>query len=451
MNICMAGIDYDSAGLEQREAFAFTKVQAAQAMRSVMQLPGMKGCVVYSTCNRTELWLCPEKYGQTDPAGLLCLLKKLPEADFTDIITVRAGGEAVEHLFETACGLRSRIWGEDQIITQVKEALRSSMAEGAAGRVLGKLFQAAVTCAKKIKTQVHFTSGGSSVAAAAAEKLKEICGGMEGRRCLVIGNGNMGFHMAQELTACGAEVTITLRQYKYGTGMIPGSCGAVAYDDRLAEVGTADIIISATSSPHYTLYYEQVAAACAAKPKQRIFIDLAVPRDMDPRIAGIPDSTLLTIDDIPCRVRTEEKTFIEAECRKIIAHYISEFDKQLAAWHSLPAIQSLAGEFEHTLVKELEKELVRRKVPKEQQENIIEFTQTLVKENACKMLFTFRDWMEENAGERKTSQNDGTRAIHACRKACRTSSKGGERQWNQRNIKPEGYGWSEPGRRMPGL
>lgn len=251
MNICMAGIDFDRAALGQREAFAFTKTQATRAMHTIAEIPGVEGCVLVSTCNRTELWLCAENDGQADPAKLLCSLKELSEPRFANVITVRGGEEAIRHLFETACGLRSRIWGEDQIITQIRDAADLSMAEGAAGKVLGKLFQTAVAAAKAVKTQVRFATGNSSVAAAAAEKCRELCGSLRSLRCLVVGSGKMGHLAARAFAEVGAEVAMTLRQYKYGVSVVPDNCRSLPYDERYAEIRDADIIISATSSPHY--------------------------------------------------------------------------------------------------------------------------------------------------------------------------------------------------------
>lgn len=411
MNIFMAGIDSGSAALRQREAFAFTKTQAVQAMHAAAKLPGVEGCVIIFTCNRTELWLYAEEDGRADPAELLCSLKGQAEEPFRDIITVRQGWEAVRHLFETACGLHSLIWGEDQIVTQIRSAADLALAEGTTGKVLGKLFQEAVACAKKIKTQVRFAAGNSSVAAAAIESCGELCGSVKGLRLLVVGSGEMGRLTAQAFAEAGAEVTMTLRQYRYGISVIPDNCGSLPYDGRYAGVKDADIIVSATSSPHHTLGLEPVREACAANPKRRIFLDLAVPRDVDSRIAELPDCRLLTIDDIPCRVRAEEKAAVEAQCRKIIGHYIREFEKQLIAWSTLPAVHSLAHEFQDSLCEGLEKELQQSAVSPEEMKIALNAARRISEEKACKMLFAFRDWMEKDAGAQEMLSRDEARIV----------------------------------------
>ncbi len=411
MKICMAGVDFSRAALGQREAFAFTRSQAAQAGHTIAEVPGVEGCVIVSTCNRTELWLCVENGGKADPAALLCSLKGLERARFSDGITVRNGEEAVRRLFETACGLRSLIWGEDQIVTQIRDAADLSVSEGTAGKVLGKLFQTAVTSAKAVKTQVRFSAGNSSVAAAAVEKCRELCGSLRGLRCLVVGSGRMGRLAAQAFAAAGAQVLMTLRQYKYGISVIPENCESLPYDERYAGISDADVVVSATSSPHYTLLFDPAQEACAANPKDRIFLDLAVPRDIDSRIAKLPGCHLLTIDDIPCRVRAEEKAAVEAQCGEIIGHYIREFEKQLVAWSTLPAIHKLAHEFQASLREGLEKELRQTPISPEAMRTVLDAAQSLSEAQAGKMLFAFRDWMEENAGTREMLPGDAARAV----------------------------------------
>lgn len=399
MEIRMAGVDFGKAALEQREALAFTKTQAVSGMHEALRQPGVAGCVIYSTCNRTELWLCAEDSSEADPRGLLCALKGVGEKQFFRVLTQRRGAAAVRHLFETACGLHSRIWGEDQIITQVRDAAQLAVNEGTAGKILGKLFQTAVTCAKKVKTQVRFSAGGSSVATAAVARCEELRGPVKGLRCLVIGSGNMGFLAARALISAGAEVEMTLRRYKYGVSAVPEHCGAVPYDDRMEKIADADLVFSATASPHYTLRSVPVGDICAKNPKPRIFVDLAVPRDMESAIGEIPGCRLLTIDDIPCGVREEERARTEARCRQIIGHYIGEFEKQLLAWSSLPAIRNLSEELAAALERALVKELEQTGLSTEQRLQFGKTAKELIRKKAGGTLFAFRDWMAENTGD----------------------------------------------------
>lgn len=396
MIIRMAGADFTSAALRERESLAFSRAQAVRAMREAIRRPGAEGCVIVSTCNRTELWLCGQEDGP-DPARLLCALKDLPYEDFSGLLVRRQNGQAVRFLFETACGLHSRIWGEDQIVTQVREAACLAEESNTAGRVLSKLFQAAVTSAKEVKTRVRFSQASPSAASAAVRVCGEQMGSLRGRKCLVVGSGQMGFLAAREFAAAGADVCMTLRRYKYGISAVPDSCGTVPYDGRLEKIADADIVLSATASPHYTLTRGAVAAVCAAHPKRRLFLDLAVPRDIEPAVGDLPECTLRTIDDLSDGPRGREKAEAEARSREIIDRHMEKFERQLAAWSSLPAVEALSGDFARSVPDELARELEHFSLTAEERERFAESCRGLLRKRAKSMLFSFRDWMEENS------------------------------------------------------
>lgn len=397
MGICMAGIDFSRAALEQREAMAFTKSQAAQGMQEAIKLPGVSGCVLVSTCNRTELWLCSENE-RLNPAHLLCDLKGLPYDRFSGVLTLRRDAAAVRNLFETACGLHSLVWGEDQIIAQIKDAASLSMQEGTAGKVLSKLFQTAVTSAKEVKTQVRFPHGNSSVAAAAVRVCEKKLGSLHGLRCLIIGSGNMGCLSAAGFADAGADVCITLRRYRYGISEVPDRCATIPYDRRMEKIAEADIVVSVTASPHYTLTGGSVAAACAGCRKNRLFLDLAVPRDIDPAVGRLPGCTVLTVDDVPGTLRKEEKAKAEAQCREIIDRYIGEFERQQVAWSSLSTIETLSEKSAFSLRDELLEQLEKSGAGREECQRLADISDELFPKRFRRALFSLRDWMEKDGG-----------------------------------------------------
>jgi glutamyl-tRNA reductase len=251
---------------------------------------------------------------------LLCELKSVAwqQGWFERYFIARENASAIVHLFETACGLRSQVLGEDQILAQVKNAIETAREARSADVILEKLFQAAITSAKKIKTQLRLTTADSSTAHAAIHKIHEYFTSLEGVRCLVIGNGEMGRLAADLLAEQDAKVYITLRNHKQGKNAIPERCEAVPYDDRLSLVPSCDIIISATISPHNTLTYDAVSAI-SALDKRFVFIDLAVPRDIDERVADLPNAILIDMDAIGTqpainRQALEQAGGIIAEC-----------------------------------------------------------------------------------------------------------------------------------------
>jgi glutamyl-tRNA reductase len=395
MNIKMVGIDFEKSTLEQREIFSFTKTQVAHAMRSALTLFGLGGCVILSTCNRTEIWVETEQNEQINPATILCVLKQEPPELYADLFIARDGDDAVRHLFETACGLKSQIFGEDQILAQIKTAIECARTEDTAGERLEKLFQLAVTSAKKVKTQVCFTSGSASVASETVSKLKSMRTELFGTTCLVIGNGDMGHRIAEQLAICGADVTVTLRQYKHGISLVPQNCKAIHYDERLQGIENAEIIISATSSPHHTIRYEDVIKSAAIADAAKIYVDLAVPRDIDPRIAELKNSVLLTIDNIECSVRDSEKAHIVFQAMEIIRRYIREFYKSENDRGSLPIIRKLADDFSLRLSKKLADSIKSMGLEQNQTDAIKKLIVQLAENDAKNLLFSFRDWMED--------------------------------------------------------
>jgi glutamyl-tRNA reductase len=326
MNIVMAGIDHQSAGLVEREPFVFTANSLRHSLERAAKSYPRTGCVIISTCNRTEIWVSGA--AAPEPERLLCDLKGLPLPENRALFQRREGADAAAHLFLLTGGLESQILGENQILAQVKEARELARQAGSIDSVLDRLFQMAVTYAKRIKTETAITRANPSTAAAAADHIASLYPSLAGLRCLVIGNGVIGRQTAELLCRRGCSVEITLRQHKQSLSLAPQGCGVVDYDDRYGALLRNDVVISATTSPHYTLSLERVAEIWDGRP--RLFIDLAVPRDMDPGLAGLSGLSLADIDSLTggggAGLAEGERKKIEA----IIREGIDEF----TAWRS---------------------------------------------------------------------------------------------------------------------
>ena len=160
MSIRMIGIDHSRANIDVRCIFSFTKKQMAEVLPKIKEQQGVHGCVMISTCNRMELWVSCEDDISIDLCELLCRLREVSFEHYGPYFTEREEKEAVKHLFALSCGLKSRILGEDQIITQVKESLAFAREQYTTDNVLEVLFRMAVTAAKKVKTGVFNLGGG---------------------------------------------------------------------------------------------------------------------------------------------------------------------------------------------------------------------------------------------------------------------------------------------------
>lgn len=302
MNILMVGIDHNLASLAERENFSFTNDQLREALIKVNKWDGVTGNVIVSTCNRTELWLSKKEDAKVDPVEILAEIKECSLEQCKKISRVRADKDAIEHLIVTACGINSRVFGEDQIISQIKDAIEISRELKTAGKILDKVFSNSLAAAKKVKTSVRLTSNNPSVADSGVQEIFNVCENkeksLEGKKCLIIGNGKMAALIAEHLVRHKADVYMTLRK-KYHIGeevdsLIPKGCTMILYEDRYKALEDADFVISATLSPHYTLSVEGIKGYKFKQPGY--WLDLAVPRDIEPEIGEIYNIDIIDID-----------------------------------------------------------------------------------------------------------------------------------------------------------
>ena len=339
MNLYMTGIDFNTADIEYRERFALTQTTQTAAMEEIRDRPDVSGCVIISTCNRMELWINYNAPVQTLPFDILSQVLRLNADDAAAHFTHRAGDEAVRHLFELACGLKSMIFGEEQILTQVRQSVAFARECGASDAVLHALFRYAVTSAKKVKTNVRLTAVDRSVAGITIRMLKERLGSLKDLPCLVIGSGEIGRLAVKGLLSEGCDVTMTLRQFKSGDAVIPAGSNVIRYEDRYKMYPKAKVIISATRSPHYTLCYDTVRQLGGG---EKILFDLAVPRDIDPGIARLENVALYDIDHLGgSLVDSEDAGVLEA--RAIIDGEISAFHQWRRARSLMPVLQEIGA------------------------------------------------------------------------------------------------------------
>ena len=341
LNIRMAGIDYSTASVGQRERFALTKTAQTHLLQLLTGMYRLSGCVVISTCNRMELWVSGGDGGAPGLADMLCDFFSLERDSYGRVFTERDGMTAVRHLFELACGLKSLVFGEDQILAQVKDALLTARECRAADPVLEALFRSAVTAAKKVKTQVRLYPVDRSVAGSAVALAKACLGTLRGVSCLVIGSGEMGRLAARELADEGCRVTMTLRRYRPGETTVPSGCNVVDYEARYAAFAEAGVIVSATRSPHFTLQYDRVRELTGGGSK--VILDLALPRDVDPEIARLPDISLYDIDHFKDGRAPSWDGAGLSEVDRIIGEEIGEFTRWYGARALLPKINEITA------------------------------------------------------------------------------------------------------------
>ncbi len=392
MSISMIGIDYSRASVDIRAQFSFTKKNAVTALEHLKQETGILGGVLLSTCNRMELWASTQEDWQGSLYDFLCREKGREPEKFQDYFVQRTGTEAVEHLFYLTSGLKSQILAEDQIITQVKDALALSREAYCTDNVLEVLFRKAVTGAKRVKTEVTFSRGNSSVIHQAIEKLKEQGYELLGKTCMVIGNGEMGKVTAMALREAGAKVTVTVRQYRSGMVTIPPGCHRINYGERVDFLPKCDLAVSATASPNFTLTRELLEQAGLAK--ELILIDLAVPRDMEPAIGELPGITLYDIDSFKITADSPALRESMEKAGGILAEEIADFYSWYQGRDLIPRIQEIKAEAVEDFNLRIMK--ILRKTPMEDtaREELLRAMDHAAGNVVNKMIFGLRDFLE---------------------------------------------------------
>lgn len=391
MAVQMIGIEHDKASIEYRELFSFHMHEAKEALVKLKSQYNLDGCVMISTCNRTELYISSEEKID-NLMHMLCDLKGVEDVDYKEIATIREGDVAIRHLFILACGMKSKIFGEDQIITQVKTALTWARDVGTADVVLEKLFQGAVTAAKKVKTKVHLTGVQTSV----IENMLDIVKGkgpLHEINCLIIGNGEIGRLAARRLIEEGAKVTMTLRQYKTKEVQIPAGCHIIEYQERYAHIQAFDVIISGTSSPHHTVKYEE-AHELLNDGKKRIMIDLAVPRDISSKFKDEDYVELYNIDDLG----GISKEAVNSEAVEEALEIIDKYQEEFKSWYNfrvfVPTIQAVGHVAGLDVYKRIEKG-VKKAIGSEGQKEIEQSVRRASEKVITSLLYGLREHLPQ--------------------------------------------------------
>ncbi len=328
MNIIVAGLDYKIADITQREEMSFTKTAMLEIYERLLQNPDIYGSVIISTCNRTEIYISCRDDKQLNPFLLL---------GYNHKHYLYRGDEAINHLCQLACGVKSQIWGEDQIITQVKQSIAYARECRASDSILEVLFRTAITAAKKVKSLVDMKIPGNSIGHKALEVINNYSEKIQ--EVLVIGNGEIGRLVSTLLLNAGYQVTVTLRQYKHGQNFVPAGANTIDYADRYLFMHKCQAVVSATLSPHHTVERNELEKM-PSYPK--LFIDLAMPRDIAPEVTEMDGVTCFNVDNI-CKQEIENNHKQQlSKIEAIIEKNIQDFHKWISYRKSLNLLPKTA-------------------------------------------------------------------------------------------------------------
>lgn len=396
MSISMIGIDHSKASVDIRAKFSFTKKRAIEAMKKLKEEHGILGCIILSTCNRMEVWVSTQDDEEISLYDFLCKEKEVEKDEYQDYFMKRENEEAVRHLFYLTSGLKSQILAEDQIITQVKDALTLARDAYCTDNVLEVLFRMAVTAAKKVKTEVTFSRANTSVIHQAMERLKNQGFSFEGKTCMVIGNGEMGKVTALALKEAGADVTVTVRQYRSGVVNIPQGCKRINYGERMELLPDCDLVVSATASPNYTLTkenFEEIKLDAASV----VLIDLAVPRDIDPEVGKLQNVSLYDIDSFRIDAASPKLQVSMQKAGEILDDQMKEFYDWFNGRDIFPRIEEIKADAVEDLNLRITKILKKTPMEQKDRESLLRAIDTAAGKVVNKMIFGLRDSLEQEA------------------------------------------------------
>lgn len=395
MSISMIGLDHNRASVDIRALFAFTKKNAGEALEKLKECPGIDGCILLSTCNRLELWVSSREADEPSLYEMLCQLKDIRESAYEKLFVKRQGEEAARHLFYLTAGLKSQILGEDQILTQVKDALNLAREHFATDSVLEVLFRMAVTAGKRIKTEVSFSHGNPSVIHQALRHLNSRGYTVDQKTCMVIGNGEMGKVAAQTLQEAGGDVTVTVRQYRSGVVQIPKGCRRIDYSQRMDYLPACDLVVSATSSPNFTLRRELFEGFAPKKPL--LLIDLAVPRDIEPELGELPGITLYDMDSFKSEGLSAENEKGMQEAGVIVQEQLQEFYQWLDGRDIIPRIGEIRQEAVNDFNLRINKILKNTPMMEKDRERLLAAVDAAAGNVFSKLIFGLRDSLNDQA------------------------------------------------------
>jgi glutamyl-tRNA reductase len=330
MELLCLGLNHRTAPVEVRERFAVGTPKLGEAANDLVALAEASEGVVISTCNRTEFYLAAEDARAAFTLVESRLAEKIQlDASVADHFYRMEKAEAAKHLCRVVSGLDSMMLGETEIFGQVKQAYSSALESGATGSTLNKVFQRAFSIGKKVRTETSIQEGSTSVGNVAVDLAEKIFGHLKNSEVMILGAGEMSRITAQSLVSRGARsIFVANRSFDRAQELaIEMGGSAVRFDDWQGVLERVDVVISSTGAPHAIVQRADVEKARRArKYRPLFFIDIAVPRDIDPAVGEIEEVYLYDIDTLEQlaeEARTRRQLQIQ-ECERIIDHELAK-------------------------------------------------------------------------------------------------------------------------------
>lgn len=361
MRLLCVGLNHATAALALRETVAVTPEQALGVLRRLRQRWPASEFLLLSTCNRTELYALRPLHSRPREEELREVFLSQsgkPAEGLNEALYAHAGIDAVRHLFRVAAGLDSLVPGEPQIVSQIKQALALAQEAEAADAAIASLVADALAAARRVRRETPIAQGKASVASVAFEAVREVFPSLAGRYVLAVGGGKMT-ELLLKLLAKENDVYLLLTNRSFVRAVeLAADFGAQAipFENLAPALSKADVVVTCTASPEPILTTEMIAQArCDCSGAPLLLVDLAVPRDIDPRAGQIEGVRLCNIDDLSAVVdrtvvrRSEHVAAAMDIVNEHVEQYLQAADIRLVA----PTIDALYRRIEQTLNEEL--------------------------------------------------------------------------------------------------
>ncbi|MCH7322254.1 glutamyl-tRNA reductase [Solibacillus sp. MA9] len=348
MHTLVVGLNYKTAPVEIREKLSFIESDIPNAMEALQNQKSILENVIISTCNRTEIYAVVDQLhtGRHYIKQFLANWFNIPMEQFEDHLFIREEEASLDHLFRVTAGIDSMVLGETQILGQVKKSFLQGQELGTTGTIYNHLFKQVVTFAKRAHSETAIGENAVSVSYAAVELAKKIFGSLQNKHVAILGAGKMGELAIQNLHGNGVgKVTVINRTFEKAQNLASKFDGdAKAMNELQCTLLEADILISSTGATDYVIDYDLMKDVAKFRKGDPLFmVDIAVPRDLDPKISDVANVFLYDIDDLQGIVQANlaERERAANEIMAMIQNEIVEFKDWFKTLGVVPVISAL--------------------------------------------------------------------------------------------------------------
>jgi glutamyl-tRNA reductase len=364
MHIVIVGLSHKTAPVEIREKLAFAPTAMERPLRQMLELATITEGLIVSTCNRVELCAITK-----EPDAAIAELRRFlaeyheisPE-EINENLFDYQGEEAIRHLFRVSSSLDSMVLGEPQILGQIKTAYGYAAEFKTAGLILNRFLHKAFSVAKRVRTETAIASNAVSVSFAAVELARKIFDRLDNKGVMIIGAGEMCELAARHFVSNGiSKVLVTNRTFERAEKLAAEFDGkAVPFDSFVDHLSEVDIVMTSTGAPNFILGKRQMEEVLKRRKNRPMFlIDIAVPRDIDPKVNDISNTYLYDVDDLQGVVQAnlKERQKEAGKAEAIVEQEIGQFHQWLGNLEVKPTVIALRRKFEEIRQQELEKTL----------------------------------------------------------------------------------------------